>query len=256
MSDIELEISGMTCASCANRIERKLNKLDGVVATVNYATEKAKVSFPDTFSPEDLVSTVEQAGYGASVPSAGPDTGTADDDDDPTRSLRQRLLIVIALTIPVIAMGMFPIFQFTNWQWLSLIHDLDRMAGQAPVLTGRQVAPRRANVDADVRVAPMDVDDRAFDHDRIRAERPELSLGIVVGMSRGRVEREHRGHQGHRRDASARLELAHSSLLSQTRQRALQRIAARLPSGTSAVTCQNPVKSSTAVRHVAESSGP
>ncbi|MDQ4052215.1 MAG: heavy metal translocating P-type ATPase [Actinomycetota bacterium] len=118
MSDVELEISGMTCASCANRIERKLNKLEGVVATVNYATEKAKVSFPDTLAPEDLVSTVEQAGYGASLPSAGPDAATV--DDDPTRSLRQRLLVTVALTVPVIAMAMVPAFQVTNWQWLSL----------------------------------------------------------------------------------------------------------------------------------------
>ena len=73
MSDIELEISGMTCASCANRIERKLNKLEGVVATVNYATEKAKVTFPDTLAPEDLVTTVEQAGYGASLPNSTAD---------------------------------------------------------------------------------------------------------------------------------------------------------------------------------------
>jgi Cu+-exporting ATPase len=117
MSDIELQISGMTCASCANRIERKLNKLDGVVATVNYATEKAKVTFPDTFAPEDLVSTVEQAGYGARVPSAEPEAAAA---DDPTRSLRQRLLVSVVLTVPVIAMAMITPLQFTNWQWLSL----------------------------------------------------------------------------------------------------------------------------------------
>jgi Cu+-exporting ATPase len=122
MSDIELEISGMTCASCANRIERKLNKLEGVVATVNYATEKAKVSFPDTLVPEDLVTTVEQAGYGASVPRSrqdGDEAG-APEADDPTRSLRQRLLVSVALTVPVIAMAMVTPLQFTNWQWLSL----------------------------------------------------------------------------------------------------------------------------------------
>jgi Cu+-exporting ATPase len=122
MSDIELEISGMTCASCANRIERKLNKLDGVVATVNYATEKAKVSFPDNLAPEDLVTTVEQAGYGASVPTSRDDVDGADVADaiDPTRPLRQRLLISALLTVPVIAMAMVPAFQVTNWQWLSL----------------------------------------------------------------------------------------------------------------------------------------
>jgi Cu+-exporting ATPase len=122
--DIELQISGMTCASCANRIERKLNKLEGVVATVNYATEKAKVSFPYTLAPEDLVTTVEQTGYAARVPKTvedADDTGAdALDADDPTRSLRQRLLISAALTVPVIAMAMIPALQFTNWQWLSL----------------------------------------------------------------------------------------------------------------------------------------
>ena len=118
MSDVELEISGMTCASCANRIERKLNKLDGVVATVNYATEKAKVTFPETIATDDLVSTVEQAGYGARVPSAEAEPAVV--ADDPTRSLRQRLLISIVLTVPVIAMAMVPALQVTNWQWLSL----------------------------------------------------------------------------------------------------------------------------------------
>ena len=67
-TEVELEITGMTCASCANRIERKLNKLDGVTATVNFATEKAKVSFPDGVDPVDLIHTVEQAGYGAALP--------------------------------------------------------------------------------------------------------------------------------------------------------------------------------------------
>ncbi len=119
---IELEISGMTCASCANRIERKLNKLDGVVATVNYSTEKAKVTFPMGLAPEALVATVEQAGYGATVPR--PKGAEGNDDplvaDDPTRSLRQRLLVSAALTVPVIAMAMVPALQFEFWQWLSL----------------------------------------------------------------------------------------------------------------------------------------
>jgi P-type Cu+ transporter len=119
---IELEISGMTCASCANRIERKLNKLDGVTATVNYATEKAKVTFPEGLAPEDLVTTVEQAGYGAALPRPkGADTQNEPAGaDDPTRSLRQRLLISTALSIPVIAMAMVPALQFEFWQWLSL----------------------------------------------------------------------------------------------------------------------------------------
>jgi P-type Cu+ transporter len=106
-TDLELQISGMTCASCANRIERKLNKLDGVVATVNYSTEKAKVTFPADVTPETLVETVEQAGYGAALPRAEDDVDEAP-EDDPTRSLRQRLLVSIVLTVPVIAMAMVP----------------------------------------------------------------------------------------------------------------------------------------------------
>ena len=122
---IELAIRGMTCASCANRIEKKLNKLDGVTATVNYATEKARVTFPPTLSPGDLVSTVEQAGYQAALQASkgSVDNGTsmeADATDDPARSLRQRLLVSAVLSIPVIAMAMIPALQFTYWQWLSL----------------------------------------------------------------------------------------------------------------------------------------
>ena len=121
---VELDISGMTCASCANRIEKKLNKLDGVTATVNYATEKARVDYVGDVSTEDLVGTVEQAGYTATVPapaasSTAPDAaGPA--EIDPTASLRQRLLISLVLSVPVIAMAMVPVLQFTNWQWLSL----------------------------------------------------------------------------------------------------------------------------------------
>jgi Cu+-exporting ATPase len=121
--DVELEITGMTCASCANRIERKLNKLDGVTATVNYATEKAKVSFPAELTTDELVSAVEAAGYHAAVPRPrGQDAEESEGGqaDDPERSLRERLFVSIALTIPVIVMAMVPALQFTNWQWLSL----------------------------------------------------------------------------------------------------------------------------------------
>ena len=130
---VELEITGMTCASCANRIERKLNKLEGVTATVNYATEKAKVTFPATLTPSDLVRTVEDAGYAATLPappavaaadSKEPGAGGPDDEDgaayDHVRSLRQRLIVSTVLTVPVIAMAMVPALQFTYWQWLSL----------------------------------------------------------------------------------------------------------------------------------------
>ncbi|HEX5862458.1 MAG TPA: heavy metal translocating P-type ATPase [Nocardioides sp.] len=116
-SDVELEISGMTCASCANRIERKLNRLDGVVATVNYATEKAKVTYPDPLSPEDLISTVRQAGYDAALPRTRPEEPA---EDDPSRPLRNRLLVSAVLSAPVVAMAMIPALQFTYWQWLSL----------------------------------------------------------------------------------------------------------------------------------------
>jgi Cu+-exporting ATPase len=123
MSDIELEIQGMTCASCANRIERKLNKLEGVVATVNYATERAKIAYPDNLAPADLVSTVEAAGYTALLPRP-PDepAGAAERTDavDPLMMAKQRLVVCVVLTVPVVAMAMITPLQFTNWQWLSL----------------------------------------------------------------------------------------------------------------------------------------
>ncbi|MEV0768552.1 heavy metal translocating P-type ATPase [Nocardia salmonicida] len=121
---IELAIGGMTCASCAHRIEKKLNKLDGVTATVNYATEKARVEYSGDLTPEHLVATVEEAGYTAALPvsnvETGGDSAPTTQGDDPTASLRQRLLISLTLTAPVIAMAMIPALQFTNWQWLSL----------------------------------------------------------------------------------------------------------------------------------------
>ncbi len=122
---VELEIGGMTCASCAMRIEKKLNKLDGVVATVNYATEKAKVTVPDGYDPAALIAEVEKTGYSASIPApkgskndaASAGEGTADSE---LRSLRNRLIGAIVLTVPVIAMAMIPALQFTYWQWASL----------------------------------------------------------------------------------------------------------------------------------------
>jgi Cu+-exporting ATPase len=120
--DVELDIGGMTCASCATRIERKLNKLPGVEATVNYATEKARVQAPEGTDPAALIATVEAAGYKAQLPPqplAAVDTAAAPDQDE-NRQLRQRLLISAALAIPVVLMSMIPALQFTNWQWLSL----------------------------------------------------------------------------------------------------------------------------------------
>lgn len=123
--ELELDIRGMTCASCANRIEKKLGKLDGVRATVNYATEKAKVTYPGGgLDPHQLVGQVEAAGYTATLPepaSESTPSATGDDPgDDPTRSLRERLIISAVLSVPVIALAMIPAIQFTYWQWISL----------------------------------------------------------------------------------------------------------------------------------------
>ncbi|MGY1829621.1 heavy metal translocating P-type ATPase [Geodermatophilus sp. SYSU D01180] len=116
-TQIELSIGGMTCASCAARIEKKLNRLDGVTATVNYATEKARVTFGDGVAPEDLVATVEKAGYTAALP-APPEEDAP--EADPDAGLRQRLLVSAVLSLPVVLLGMVPALQFEYWQWASL----------------------------------------------------------------------------------------------------------------------------------------
>src|SRR5688572_6698585 len=119
-ADVELEIAGMTCASCATRIERKLNKIPGVEATVNYATEKAHVRAPEGIEPAELIAAVKAAGYGAAVPlppATSPGAALARDE---ASELRRRLIISIVLTVPVLLMSMIPALQFTNWQWLSL----------------------------------------------------------------------------------------------------------------------------------------
>src|SRR4051794_33773639 len=118
--DVELAITGMTCASCANRIERKLNKLDGVTATVNYATEKAKVTFPGSVPAEYLVQTVEEAGYGATLPAAADVDLEPAAEEDPSRPWRYRLIVSTVLTVPVVLLAMVPAWQFDYWQWLSL----------------------------------------------------------------------------------------------------------------------------------------
>lgn len=115
---VVLEIGGMTCASCAGRIERKLNNLDGVTATVNFATEKATVDVAGEVTPEQLIEAVETAGYTAQLPNAVP--AETHVEVDPTAALRTRLMVSAALTVPVVAMAMIPALQFTNWQWLSL----------------------------------------------------------------------------------------------------------------------------------------
>ncbi|WP_405636377.1 heavy metal translocating P-type ATPase [Streptomyces sp. NBC_01178] len=130
---VELAIGGMTCASCAARIEKKLNRMDGVEATVNYATEKAKVTYQGSeVSVDDLIATVEATGYTArrpAPPATAPRTGGGTDaadapaqdaEDDGLTSLRQRLTTAVVLAVPVIAMAMVPALQFDYWQWLSL----------------------------------------------------------------------------------------------------------------------------------------
>jgi Cu+-exporting ATPase len=122
---VELPITGMTCASCANRIERNLNKLEGVEASVNYATEKAAVSYDaDAVEPGQLLAAVEEAGYKAALPAghAGAEAGAHDhmNHDDPGDRLGLRLVVAALLSAPLLAMSMIPALQFDNWQWLSL----------------------------------------------------------------------------------------------------------------------------------------
>ncbi|MBT2501743.1 cation-translocating P-type ATPase [Curtobacterium sp. ISL-83] len=119
---VELDITGMTCASCANRIERKLGKLPGVTATVNYATEKAQVRLDDATDtdPAVLIAAVESAGYGASLPAPPVPDAPPGDDPDPTAALRRRLVVSAVLALPVVVLSMVPVLQFPNWQWLAL----------------------------------------------------------------------------------------------------------------------------------------
>ena len=117
---VELAIGGMTCAACANRVEKRLNKMEGVTATVNFATEKARVTFEGEPAPlEDLVAQIEKAGYTATVPDPEAEQGAAE-PEGPTRALRNRALVSMLLSVPVILMAMIPALQFTYWQWASL----------------------------------------------------------------------------------------------------------------------------------------
>ena len=117
VTSLDLSIDGMTCASCAARVEKKLNKLDGVAATVNFATEKARVTYDGHVTTDQLLAAVEAAGYHASLPQQAPVEPAS---DDPAAELRRRLLICAALSVPVVALAMVPAWQFTYWQWLSL----------------------------------------------------------------------------------------------------------------------------------------
>ncbi|MFE2567598.1 heavy metal translocating P-type ATPase [Streptomyces mirabilis] len=126
-SEVELTIGGMTCASCAARVEKKLNRMDGVTATVNFATEKAKVSYPVGVQVADLIATVVKTGYTAEepppprleTPERATDAVGAHEDPE-LASLRERLVVSALLALPVVLMSMVPALQFDNWQWLSL----------------------------------------------------------------------------------------------------------------------------------------
>ncbi|MFK0061130.1 heavy metal translocating P-type ATPase [Streptomyces werraensis] len=123
LSEVELLIGGMTCASCAARVEKKLNRMEGVTATVNYATEKARITYPPGVEVADLITTVVRTGYTAEEP-APPrrddeeDTGSGTDPE--TAALRTRLVVSALLALPVVLLAMVPPLQFDHWQWLSL----------------------------------------------------------------------------------------------------------------------------------------
>jgi Cu+-exporting ATPase len=124
-SEVELRIGGMTCASCAARVEKKLNRMDGVTATVNYATEKARVSYPAGTQVADLIATVVKTGYTAEEPPPPEPAATVEDapreDAGPELSAaRRRLTVSALLALPVVLLAMVPAAQFDNWQWLSL----------------------------------------------------------------------------------------------------------------------------------------
>ncbi|MFF3762986.1 heavy metal translocating P-type ATPase [Streptomyces sp. NPDC001922] len=137
-SHVELTIGGMTCASCAARVEKKLNRMEGVTATVNFATEKAKVAYGSGVAIADLIAMVERTGYtaeqpappepeapersaaGAATAEDGGASGAGTPQDAELATLRQRLLVSLVLSVPVVLLAMVPALQFDNWQWLSL----------------------------------------------------------------------------------------------------------------------------------------
>ncbi|MDN0196946.1 heavy metal translocating P-type ATPase [Streptomyces sp. S.PNR 29] len=120
LSEVELLIGGMTCAACAARVEKKLNRMDGVTATVNFATEKARVTYPAGTEVADLIATVVKTGYTAEEPQAPATEDEAPEEDPELSSLRRRLTVSALLAAPVVLLAMVPSLQFDNWQWLSL----------------------------------------------------------------------------------------------------------------------------------------
>ncbi|GAA3825134.1 heavy metal translocating P-type ATPase [Streptomyces coacervatus] len=121
-SEVELLIGGMTCASCAARVEKKLNRMDGVTATVNFATEKAKVTYPAGIQVGDLIATVVKTGYTAEEPPPPqPEPAGEEAAEDPElASYRQRFTVSALLAVPVVLLSMIPALQFDDWQWLAL----------------------------------------------------------------------------------------------------------------------------------------
>ena len=131
LAHLDLGVSGMTCTSCSSRVQRKLNKVDGVTANVNFATETAAIEYdPATANPESLIEVVRGAGYDAFT--MGDDSSDAEgpeDDADPaaaartqeSRDLLRRTLISAALSTPVMLVSMLPSLQFDNWQWAAAI---------------------------------------------------------------------------------------------------------------------------------------
>jgi len=118
MAATSLALEGMTCASCASRIERSLNKLEGVEATVNYATETASVSYdPAVVAPESLVAAVERVGYHAKPAEHGHAGGHVHEHDAPPH----RLILAIVLSIPLALLAMITPLQFSGWEWVSLV---------------------------------------------------------------------------------------------------------------------------------------
>ncbi|MCG7261220.1 cadmium-translocating P-type ATPase [Corynebacterium aurimucosum] len=124
-TSLTLGITGMTCTSCSSRVERKLNKLDNVEATVNFATESASVSYdPATTTPADLIDVVEGAGYGAfAVSDEGEASASTADTarEGEASDILQRTLVSAALSLPVMLLSMVPALQFQNWQWACLV---------------------------------------------------------------------------------------------------------------------------------------
>ncbi len=117
--ELTLAVGGMSCASCAARVEKRLNQVDGVVATVNFATEQATVDFPDSVTADDLIAAVEETGYTATLP-ARIDEPSLPEESGATTSWRRRLLVSAALSVPVVLLSMVPALQFEYWQWLAL----------------------------------------------------------------------------------------------------------------------------------------